>query len=134
MPKLIRSGPKPPSTTTLRKYGMTEADWYTFARLQNYTCPICQRPFEDRALVIDHEHVKGWRARKPKKMAGGKIRHRNDNRSRVMTPEERRPHVRGILHSWCNLYVRSWLTLPRAESIVAYLRAHESRRQSRKSA
>ena len=95
---------------------------------QDYICPICQKPFEDRPLVVDHEHVKGFRARKRrkgKKKVGGK---RVDVRVRVMTPEQRLPHVRGILHSYCNRFVRSWLTLPRAKSIVSYLEAHERRR------
>ena len=128
MPKIPKRKLRPPSAKTLASYGLTEADWWAMVRRQKGVCPICQQPFGDRKLAIDHEHVKGWRARKrrkSKRKVGGK---RADVRLRVMTPAERRPHVRGILHLWCNGLVRSWLTLPRARSIVAYLEAHAARR------
>lgn len=117
MPKPVRL-PKPPSTGTLRTYGLTTIEWLDMARRQNCICPVCQQPFGDRKLVIDHEHVRGWKARKGK-LKSGKRRATKDQR--VMTPEQRRPYVRGILHAWCNGYVRAWLTLTRAKSIVAYL-------------
>lgn len=129
MSPIPRHRVKPPSLATLRNYGLTKAEWFEMCRLQNFTCPICEKPFADRRLVIDHDHVKGWRARKRKRMAGGKVRHKFDSTSRVMTPAERRPHVRGILHAWCNGFVRAWLTLSRAKSIVAYLEGHERRKQ-----
>ncbi len=44
-----------------------------------------------------------------------------------MAPADRRKHVRGVIHNYCNRFVRSWLTLPRARAIVAYLEAHERR-------
>lgn len=75
-------------------------------------------------MVIDHVHVKGWKARK-RRLKSGRVRAAKD--ARVMTPEQRRPHVRGILHAWCNGYVRAWLTLARARSLVAYLEAHAER-------
>ena len=122
MPKVV---PVPPSQSTLRSYGLTAEAWLAMAERQGYVCPVCQKPFGERKLVIDHEHVKGWKARKSK-LKSGKRRANKD--VRVMTPEERRPHVRGILHAWCNGFVRSWLTLPRARSIVAYLEVHEERK------
>jgi hypothetical protein len=122
--------PSPPSAATLRGYGLTSADWYAMCRRQGCVCPVCRQPFGDRKLVVDHEHVKGWKKRKPKKMAGGKVRAKSDPTSRVMTPAERRPHVRGVLHAWCNGLVRVWLTLERAESIRDYLEAHRARRQA----
>ncbi len=118
--------PRPPSVGTLRSYGLTAADWYAMCRRQGYTCPVCRQPFGDRKLVIDHEHVKGWRARKGK-LKSGRVRAKKDQR--VMTPEQRRPHVRGVLHMWCNGYVRAWLTLDRATSILVYLQDHERRRR-----
>lgn len=117
--------PPPPTAATLAKYGLTAADWNVMCRRQGCICPVCQQPFGDRKLAIDHAHVKGWRARKGK-LRSGKRRANRD--ARVMTPAERRPWVRGILHMWCNGLVRQWLTLPRARSIVAYLEAHEARR------
>lgn len=134
MPKLIHRYPAPPTLVTLRRYGMEVADWYAICdrqrdkRTGEFTCPICTNPFGDRRLVIDHEHVKGFKARKVRQRDGRQFK------VRVMAVEERRQHVRGIVHAWCNGWIRSWLTLERTESILNYLRAHESRRQSRKSA
>lgn len=119
MPK-VDPPPKPPSLGTLRKYGLTPDDWERMCDRQSDICPVCGEPFGNRPLAIDHEHVRGWRARKaPLK---GRQRKR-----RVMGPEERRKHVRGILHSYCNRFVRKWLTLSRARSIVRYLEAHAER-------
>lgn len=111
----------PPSEATLRNYGMTSGDWWEMARRQKFTCPVCMKSFGDRKLVIDHEHVAGWRARKRRKSKKGS----HQVRVRVMTPDQRRPYVRGILHAWCNGFVRQWLTLPRAKAIVAYLETYE---------
>ena len=121
----VVSVPTPPSLGTLRSYGLTADEWLEMARRQDYACPVCQKPFGDRKLVVDHEHVAGWRARKGK-LKSGKRRAAKDQR--VMTPDQRKVYVRGLLHAWCNGYVRAWLTLERAESIVAYLkRYHESK-------
>lgn len=116
--------PPPPSKGTLRSYGLTPDDWYAMCRRQGGVCPVCRQPFGDRKLAIDHEHVKGWRARKAK-LKSGKVRASKDRR--VMTPEQRRPHVRGILHMYCNGLVRKWLTVERTESILAYLLSHKRR-------
>ena len=128
MPKIVRRH-VPPTEATLRKYGLTADDWHEMARQQRGICPVCQEPFGDRKLAIDHEHVRGFRARKRRKGKKKRDGVRVDVRVRVMQPEERRRHVRGILHSWCNRFVRRWLTLCRARSIVAYLEAHEQRRK-----
>lgn len=128
MPKVRPPLPEPPSEGTLRSYGLTHELWLAMAERQGCICPVCQQPFGDRKLVIDHEHVAGWKARKRRKSKRKVAGKRKEVRLRVMTPEQRRPHVRGILHAWCNGFVRAWLTLPRARSIVAYLEAHEARR------
>lgn len=125
MPKLAPALPPPPTAKTLASYGLSAADWDAMCRQQGYVCPVCQQPFGDRKLAIDHEHVKGWRARKGKLKSG---RRRANRDARVMTPAERRPWVRGVLHMRCNGLVRQWLTLPRALAIVAYLQEHEKRR------
>lgn len=114
-----------PTKSTLSKYGLTVDDWLEMARSQNWQCPICEEPFGIRALAIDHEHVRGFKARK-RRLKSGKRRASKD--VRVMTPAERRKHVRGILHAWCNRFVRSWLTLSRAASILRYLEQHERRK------
>lgn len=123
--------PKPPTIGTLRSYGLTEADWVRLCEACDCTCVVCGKPFGDRPLAIDHEHVKGFRATKrvkaKQKRKGAKERH--TIKVRVMPQEERRRYVRGVIHNFCNRFIRRWLTLDRAEAIVRYLRAFE---QSRK--
>ena len=102
MPRKIERSPGP-TKATLRKYGMNLDHWLELAIAQGFTCPVCGQPFGERKLAIDHAHVKGFRK---------------------MAPSGRRLHVRGVLHSFCNRYVRGWLTLARAKSIVDYLEAH----------
>lgn len=127
--------PKPPTLGTLRSYGLTEADWVRLCEACGNACVICGQPFGNRPLVVDHEHVKGFRATKKikakKKRKGAKERH--TIRIRVMSQEERRKYVRGVVHNYCNRFVRRWLTLPRAEAIVKYLRAFEETRSKVKS-
>lgn len=118
--------PKTPRLATLGKYGLTEGDWIRMCEACGFTCVICGKPFEDRPLVVDHEHVKGFKARKTRKAKNGKT-----VKVRVMGPEERRKHVRGILHSFCNRFVRRWLTLARAEAIVGYLKSFEKTKAER---
>lgn len=126
MPKIDPNPPyRLPSEGTLRSYGITTAECLVICKRQKFHCPVCQRPFADRQLVVDHEHVRGFRARKTKRK-DGKVW-----KVRVMTPAERKVHVRGILHSRCNTYVRAWLTLERAESILNYLRDHAARKNAR---
>lgn len=128
MPRPAVRLPSPPSSKTLAAYGLTADEWLTICRRQRCVCPVCLKPFGDRMLVTDHEHVAGFKARKRRKAKGSKRGKGKEVRVRVMTPEERKRHVRGVLHAWCNGLVRQWLTLERAESICAYLRAHAARR------
>jgi len=114
--------PKTPRLATLRKYGLIEKDWHHLCEACNFTCVICGKPFGDRPLVVDHEHVKGFKAHKKRKTKKGD----KTIKVRVMPPEERKKHVRGVIHNFCNRFVRRWLTLERAESIVKYLRAFEA--------
>ncbi len=114
----------PPSDTTLKRYGLTEADWFAMCRRQRGVCPVCNGPFGDRQLVVDHAHVAGFKANKWKKRGDKRWR------VRVMTPADRRIHVRGVLHAWCNGLVRKWLTEDRARSILAYLEAHRARSET----
>lgn len=112
---------KTPRPATLKKYGLTEVDWLALCAACGHTCVVCGQPFGDRPLVVDHEHVKGFKARKNKKAKkGGHV-----IKVRVMSPARRRAFVRGVIHNYCNRFVRSWLTLPRARAIVAYLEAYE---------
>jgi hypothetical protein len=100
--------PTPPTRRTLSRYRLTEALWLQIVKRQAGLCPVCSQPLAGgRMLAIDHAHVKGFKR---------------------MKPEERRLHVRGVLHSFCNRYVRGWLTVTRARAILAYLEAHEARK------
>lgn len=54
-----------PADSTLRRYGMTRGDWLRILYKQGHTCAICGRQPENGKLVIDHEHVKGWKKMKP---------------------------------------------------------------------
>lgn len=122
--------PDPPSAGTLARYGLTAAEWLAICRRQRCVCPVCLKPFGDRKLVTDHEHVKGFKARRRRKTKKARNGERKVIRVRVMSQEERKRHVRGVVHAWCNSYIRAWLTLERAESIVEYLRAHRDRRDA----
>ena len=129
-PHLVRRplGIKPPTPTTLARYGLTADEWLAICRRQRWTCPICLQPFGNRLLVTDHDHVKGFRATKRRKAKRSKRGDGKVVRVRAMSQEERKQHVRGVVHAWCNGLIRVWLTLERAESITAYLRAHADRR------
>jgi hypothetical protein len=116
---------KVPSQGTLTKYGLTRKEWLKMCRRCKYHCVVCGKPFESRPLVIDHEHVKGFNARKKRKAKRGG----HYIKVRVMAPSERRKYVRGVIHNYCNRFVRRWLTLDRARAIVAYLESFERRRK-----
>jgi len=92
-----------PSARTLRRYGLTEADWWKLFLRAKGVCEICG--CVTKRLCIDHEHVKGW-----KKMA----------------PEERKKHVRGLLCWRCNVgVVGRGVTVERASAALEYLKRYE---------
>ena len=98
----------PPKLKTLRRYGLTATEWLAIVERQGGSCPICQLSLAGRTCVTDHEHVRGWKK---------------------MRPEERKKHVRGILHSFCNSHcVGRFMTLAKAIALASYLKAHHDRR------
>lgn len=105
-----RLGIKPPGVATLRRYGVTAAEWLGLLAAQGWRCPICHK----RAGVrwnTDHDHIHGWKTR---------------------PPEERRRYVRGVLCAYCNhRRVNSRMGAAEAARIAAYLAAYEARRDSR---
>lgn len=107
----------PPSRATLRKYGLSEAEWRDICRRQGGCCPICGGTLVGRPLAVDHAHVAGFRAHKV----------RRGRRVRAMPPADRKRHVRGVLHSYCNRLVRKWLTRELAAAVLRYLEEHERR-------
>jgi hypothetical protein len=99
---------KAPSKATLRRYGLTETDWYVMVP-DDGCCPVCAVPPKNGKMVIDHEHVPRWKD-KP--------------------PSERKRYVRGLLCSWCNFrLLRKGLTLERAKRIVAFLTRYADRKR-----
>lgn len=104
-----RRGVRPPSVTTLRRYGLTTDDWLTLLKAQGWKCPVCLKKTGVR-WCTDHHHVPGWKS-KP--------------------PEERRRYVRGVLCLFCNhRRVHSHLSAAEAQRIADYFTAYEARRDA----
>lgn len=90
-----------PTEKTLRKYGMSLADWEAMVLEQGCACYVCEKVPPSGRLCIDHEHAKGWKA---------------------MPPEKRRTFVRGLLCWTCNhYYVGRSITVSKARRVVSYL-------------
>jgi hypothetical protein len=99
---------KTPSEATLKKYGLIEAEWQVMADAQGHACFICEKTPTTGRLVIDHEHVKGWKK---------------------MPPEQRKLYVRGLLCWVCNhYYVGRGISIAKAEKVVKYLSDYAQRR------
>lgn len=95
-----------PSTTTLRKYGLSIQEWDALYLAQDGKCP-CGKLLEKR-ICIDHYHCKGWKK---------------------MKPDERKKWVRGLCHWQCNFYfLRRGMTESVALGIANYLHKFEARR------
>jgi len=73
---------KAPSKATLKKYGMTEVEWWARLDAQAGGCAICGA--EGRMFNIDHFH---------------------HYRFKKLRPEERVKLVRGILCNMCNRFL-----------------------------
>lgn len=97
-----------PKANTLKKYGLSEAEWRVMADEQGEACSVCkQKPMKGR-LCIDHEHVKAWKK---------------------MPAEQRKLYVRGLLCFRCNTtFVGRGVTIERSESVTLYLRRYAERR------
>lgn len=110
---LVPEGLTPPSLVTLRKYGLTAAEWLAILRRQGGVCAICKKvpgPARNTGLirfVIDHEHVRGWKR---------------------MSPDKRKLYVRGLTCWWCNSsYLGRSITAEKARNVARYLDAHAKR-------
>jgi hypothetical protein len=96
-----------PARRTLGKYGLSLDDWLAVLDRQGGVCAVCGQSPPSGRLVVDHEHVPGW-----KKMPAWK----------------RRLHVRGIVCWFCNhYYLGKGITLGRARAVVRYLEEHDRR-------
>lgn len=102
---------KPPSKTTLSRYGLTRGQFYAILRRQKGVCPICKREFtEDLRPDIDHEHVKNF-MKLPK--------------------SERSVYVRGLLCRHDNWkIVPKGMTTDKAYNAYKYLLEYDKRRNS----
>jgi hypothetical protein len=103
-----------PTPATLAKYGGTPEGWLALLTEQGGVCGVCgqvpnpSKKDGKRRLVVDHEHVRGWKR---------------------MPPEERWTYVRGLCCWWCNsAYLGRGITIAKAEGVVRYLRAYADRR------
>ena len=94
---------RPPSIKTLCRYGLSMAEWMAMAGTGH--CRICGRQPSTGRLVVDHEHVKGWKK---------------------MHPDQRKSYVRGLTCWNCNYrYLAKGMSLTVAQNLVNYfLRYH----------
>ncbi len=99
----------PPSSTTLKKYGLSESDWWQLYNKHQGKCHVCLKETKGR-LVIEHEHVKNWKK---------------------MPPEQRRLFVRGLADWICNFRILTrGVTLERLRNAVRYLEEYEKTKQA----
>jgi len=97
-----------PTPVTLRKYGLDEASWREHLDRQGGVCGACGKIPKTNRLVIDHEHVRGWKA---------------------MAPELRRQFVRGLLCWTCNGFrLARGATVENLKGAASYLEAYEERK------
>ena len=95
----------PPSQATLKRYGLSKAEWKQMYKAQKGLCGVCQ---QEKRLVIDHEHAPGWKG---------------------MPPEKRKLYVRALCCSSCNHWVLGYRVTARLHRLAAeYLEAYEKRR------
>lgn len=94
-----------PKPETLKKYGLTEAEWLAILESQGGVCAICSKLPPSGRLVVDHEHVVRWKHLKP---------------------EARKLYIRGVLCWVCNhYYLGRSMNLQKAKNVVRYLEEHQ---------
>ena len=90
-----------PSQKTLLYYGLSYARWRKMLDSCKGLCEICERIPQSGRLVIDHEHVPGWKK---------------------LNPAKRVLYVRGLLCSTCNHYILSrFATVEKLQSAASFL-------------
>lgn len=105
-----RHGIVAPQPATLRRYGLTAAEWLALLAAQGWRCPVCRKSGQGVRWNTDHDHVPGWK---------------------LMPPEGRKRYVRGVLCAYCNhRRVNSRMPAAEAARIAEYLAAYEARRDA----
>lgn len=103
---------KQPSNPTLKKYGLSVAEWRVLLEKQNGVCFICQKIPKTERLCIDHFHIRGFKK---------------------MKPEQKKIYVRGLLCNYCNLRIASKaINLEKAIRLVEYLQAFDTKLKNQK--
>ncbi len=104
----FRRGIRPPSPTTLRRYGLSADEWLQLLADQDWKCPICERDAGGLKLNTDHEHVRGFDK---------------------MTEAQKKPYTRGILCAYDNhRRVHSSNSAEISYRIADYIARYEKRR------
>jgi hypothetical protein len=101
----------PPSSATLKKYGLAPEEWLKILESQGWVCAICKKAPSTGRFVTDHFHARNYKK---------------------MPPEQKKLWVRGVLCWFCNeSYVGRAITVEKAHNVVTYLEAFEARRPSK---
>jgi recombination endonuclease VII len=107
-PIVAPNGLLQPTQATLNKYGGTPELWYSLAEAQGFVCGACLKLPKTCRLVIDHEHVRGWKA---------------------MATTARWAFVRGLLCWTCNHYrLARGASVENLRGAADYLERYEARR------
>jgi hypothetical protein len=104
----LERGVQLPTPPTTEKYGLSLLDWLQILAEQGWVCPPCDKPTPSGRYVVDHEHVRGWKA---------------------MPPAQRSLYVRGLLCMVHNRFTLARAMSPEiADRVALYLRRYEARR------
>lgn len=88
-------------------YGITLAEYEILLAFGHGGCWVCGRLPMNRALHVDHFHVRGFKK---------------------LPPEQKRQHIRGLLCGICNrFYVGKGVTVVIAEGVAVYLKRFRDR-------
>lgn len=96
-----------PTLPTLKRYGLTAAEWLAKLDAQGGLCGICRKLPTSLTLCVDHEHVRGWKR---------------------MTPEMRKQYVRGLLCFSCNVALRHRVTTTWLTAALNYMALYDKAR------
>lgn len=103
-----------PTKTTLKKYGLDEAQWVKIYLNQAGLCACCEKPF--------------WDSEKDEKLRNSYVDHQHVPNYKKLPPENKRQFIRGILCFQCNrLLNQKSNTVEKLKKAVVYLERYETR-------